>query len=104
MLVDRNPSLVKRTLRRLKGRDPRVAHVGIASNLRNRVTPSHEKFDPNKQTVVFKEVQRPKNRETWKSMGHDESIELGRIKPYDSHLGRGGAGRTPKWAKRTEDP
>ena len=103
-LIDRNPNIVKRTVRKMRGRDPHVAHVGIASNLRGRVNTSHEKYTPGKQDIRFKEAQLPKSHETWKMMGDHEAKTLHRKKPHMSHLGRGGAGRTPKWAQRTEDP
>ena len=102
-LVDRNPNIIKRTVRKMRGRDPHVAHVGIASNLRGRVNTSHEKYEPGKQDIRFKEAQLPMSHETWKKMGVHEAKTLDRVKPHNSHLGRGGAGRTPNSARRTED-
>ena len=101
-LVDTNPGILKTAIRTLQGKDPKEDHRGIASNLSNRVGPSHEKYDPDKHEIHFQVAQGEKSPQLWEAMKEHEKDSLAKAKPGLSSLSHGGAGRPPKWATQDD--
>ena len=102
-LVDPNPGVVKIVVRTIQGKDPNIDHLGIASDLKNRVGPGHEKYDSDVHEIHYQVAGGEKNAETWKHMGQHESDSLHKHQPGLSDVNRGGAGRPPKWAQEDDD-
>ena len=102
-LINPNPGIIKTVLRNLQGKDPNCDHAGIASNLKNRVGKSHEKYDPDRHEIHFQVAQGEKSPQLWEAMKEHEKMTLEKVRPGLSSINHGGAGRPPNWAVDLDD-
>lgn len=97
-LVDPNPGLIKQAICAIQGTDPNVDHLGIASDLSERVSSDHEKLEEHHE-IQYQVAEGEKNEDLWEDMKAHEGEKLQQIKPNNSDPNRGGAGRPPDWAR-----